>query len=317
MPVIQIEETWPAGAGGEQTMKNFDGGRTATRSFIVRLDGTDTNTEAMGLVMAEAEDSSGGGLPAKGEEHPDFPTAQVVSITAEPTATFRLFIVVVEYSTEFQDIQDNPLNEPYQIDFPDTVRSVIAEKTVTDVQGSASQWASDETPIDIDEPVQNASGEWFDPPVQINLYPGVIVAAKNVAKGSVSLDEMQSFKGSMNDQSITVAGFDIPQWAGLMTGFSGAFQESNGIEFYRITYRIEIKDDLWPTKILNRGFMQLIAGEQQPIVTVDGTSLVTKPVSLFADGTWSSSIPPSNYRVFGLLKERDWSTLTITLPSSI
>lgn len=313
MAISSVNEIMPFGAGGEWELSASVNGDTASRSWLVELDGADANADVLKTVMDLAGDSAYG-IPAKGDAHPKWSHVRCRSIKPEATKSFRAVIVTAEYSanTSSDTDPDDPTDEPWKIDFPDATDTEIVEKTKF-----ATEDDGDEYGVAANKPIQNTAGEWFDPPIEETIYPAVVECSKNIAVGNVSLSEIRTYRGSINNAAITIAGYNIPKWVGRIVGFSCTNMNKKGIEYYRLKYRFLLNSDTWVRVILNRGFHWLDGdGNLQPIITTGGTAVVSKAQKLNHDGTWGENVTP-NYLKFATIRETDWSSLTITPPTSI
>lgn len=312
MAVTSVNEIMPFGAGGSWELKASTEGDRASRSWLVELDGADDNDQALKAAMDLMGDSTYD-IPDKGDAHPDWSHIRCRSVTPEATKSFRAIILTAEYSarTSSSTDPDNPTDEPWKIDFPNATDTEIVEKTKF-----ATTDSGQEKGVGADEPIQNAAGEWIDPPIEETTYPTVIECSKNIAVGDVSASEMRTYRGSINNAAITIAGYNIPKWVGRMVGFSCMHQNNKGVEYYTLTYRILLNEDTWIRVVLNRGFHQLAGGSIEPIILTGGTAIVSKAQNLNTDGTWGESVIP-NWLRFATIPEQDWSSLTVTPPTSL
>lgn len=316
MAVVSVNETMPWGAGGDFSIRDSVDSLTLTRSFVVILDGSDSNEDAPYVALAAP------GLPNKGDSHPDsgYSDTRCRDITIELTESWKVFVVVCEYSTSTKSASRHgaidPVNDPWDINFPNATSREIVEKTLIDV--TSGTWAANETALAAGEPVTNAAGDWFDPGKEETIYPGRIVCSKNVNIASISFQEIMEYRGSINTETIEIAGYLISKWEGRLTGFSADLMDERGKLFYKITYSIDLKEDLWVRRIRNEG-LEILKGDgsgDRVRATVDGDPIVSQ-MPLSVDGKSLVDKDNANYLVMGLIKGKNWNLLTTVPPDSL
>lgn len=313
MAVVSVNKTMPFGAGGEWTSTSAIEQETLTETYIVVLDGADANDESL-IIARDAA-----GIPVRGQAHADYPTYILNKKTVEPTMDFKTFLVQCEFSTSTSTLiqEESPYDDPWIIDFPDEITKKIVTKTVLDLSGGS--WAANEVGIAANQPIENAAKDPVETPPEEDYYPGVVTMSKNVRTSNISLAEMKAYRGTLNDADITVAGYLIPKWYGRIVGMSGSYQNDRNEEYYRLTYRVKIEEEPWMRRIMNKGWTYLNGSGEKVKCRVKG-DFATAMVHLKSDGTDHSGRNPAitfNYRLFGTLKETDWSALTTTMPTSL
>jgi len=294
--------------------KHKSDGREYQRVFIVKMDSIVTD---MKDVVTASIDSSNY-IPDPGDPYPTDTTARVKSVDPEEIdGTRKHFFVIVKYSTSTSSLTpvDDPVDEPWVINAPNYQTRKRIDKTEIDTSSDFTG-TNEEYGVADGEPIATAAGEPYEEGIYEEEFLTLIECIKNIDTSDASIAELETYRGTINNAVITIAGRTaIPKWSCRMIGFSYSKQNTNGKEYYRLTYRFLIKPDLWVRKVLNKGFVYLDGSSAQTPIIIKGQRVQTAQ-NIINDGTWSSSVTP-NYRVFGTIPEADWSGLTITPPTSL
>ncbi len=231
----------------------------------------------------------------------------------EQDGSRRHFIVVVRYSTssDSKPEEDDPVDEDWIIDVPDHQEKKRQDYTLID---TTSLTAGDFKGTSANEPIANAVDDAYEDAIFENTYPPLIECTRNIDVGTLAISEIVAYRGTINNAAVTIAGYSIPKWAGLMLGFSLKETYGRGKKYQILKYRIATRSLLWVRRILNNGFNALQGTDIVPIVLENGER-PQKAQNLNIDGTWSLAVIP-NYRIFGTIQDADWSALTYSLPAA-
>jgi len=309
MALVEVKQTMPFGAGGDWA-QTFADAETWTESYTVLLDGADAPRDSINVARTST------GVPVKGDVHPTLSSMVVVQVDCNPSdGSFLLFIVIVKYSNTAPTIPegDDPLSDPWVIDFPESSFKELVTTSVLDV---SSLSPSNKLGRAVGK-IVNAAGEVFDNPPEEDVFPLLIQCVKNVAKADIDPSEFITYRGSLNDATIAVAGYTIPKWHGRIR-MTAKYQDNRGLEYYTLTYNIEIRDTEWIREYLNVGWRYLKSGVLTDCVKFGGVN-IQKPVFLNTTGSSHEGIAPivGNSFLFGTIKEADWSSLTTTPPTTL
>lgn len=190
--------------------------------------------------------------------HDDDPECHAKSIDIRrSTDSPYIWDVTVEYDSEVQDWDENPLARPTVIDYS---FSKYQEVYWQDVNNN---------------PVVNAAGIYFDPPIERDQSRLLITMTRNELV--FPLANALAYQDATNSD----AWFGCAIGTCKMNNITGKFTKEAGISFYECVYEVEVRYEGWQHKILNQGLTQ--AGGQ-PCTEEDGTTAVSEPVPLSATG---------------------------------
>lgn len=300
MSVVYAEELFD-GTGGSA---DKDGRGKYTRRWEVR---TDNPADDITVAVGAAE------IPARGSPYPTDPFSLAKSVRADRGDSPTLWYVTVEYDSTF--------------DWPTGVQPSGAEPSpesgATGGTGSAPDPGQQaENPLDrppqwrctyqttqevaeydfAGEPILNAAGLPFDPPVMRDVSFPTITLTRNVA--SVSFSDIQLLQDAVND----AAWCGFPARSVRCTGIEFGPVYENGLAYWSITYQFAVKYPNWDFKILNAGYTEKVAGAWKAITDADGKE-PSEPVPLAADGTKLDPSGTPNFLTFQVYPERNFKTL--------
>lgn len=259
MAFVDVKEDWSG-----INLKIAPKTEKVVRVFTVLLDGTDSNTEAP-FAAREAT-----GIPRKGDTYPGHDWIVCDSIEPSPVSP-TMFKVVVKYvrkSWSASD-EDNPLEEPAQIDFASIT---VVEPVDADVYGT---------------PIVNSAGEGYDPPVTREFHDLVV----RITRNEVDFDPMDilNFKGTCNLNPFWGAPRGVAKIANINAPM---VRVNDDLVYRRVTYEIHLRrpekelyeaigltwgqacEYAWQTRLLDRGFREIAKDDAGNVeVDADGATI--------------------------------------------
>jgi len=247
----------------------------------------------------------GNHVPRKGEMHPDDGLLFVDSARAR-MITHTQFEVDVEYTTSDQlSGEDNvdPLTTRADI----SVSYVVSHQAVdTDFDGN---------------PIVNAAGDPFDPPVTTDIHERQIRVTQHVASFNLGMSDL--YEDAVNED-------EFMGWVAGSVKCDG-FQAQRTIMVWGIRWLVSAvftfrtprdgaapQEDVWKLRLLNQGFHKLVAdsdGSYQPEVILDANdNPLTSPVWLSADGTETIPKPgPPNWLTFNMKRSMPFAAMNLRI----
>jgi hypothetical protein len=178
----------------------------------------------------------------------------------------KKWLATVEYETGESTAtteDENPLDQPWQISWDD---AETTEPIFEDALGL---------------PIENSSGEIFDPPVTRLFFDQLLTVRRNVGNHNPAF--ARQFKGKVNSAPFNVDGQTINTGKALLIGWSGSSAVSNGVAYDEETIRIVMRDDGWIRNILDQGYTELVDGDNR-VMTDDQGLPLNQPVKLDGAG---------------------------------
>jgi hypothetical protein len=232
---------------------------TATRVFNLIATGRES-----GVAILKNES-----IPVIGEKHPDNPKLICESRSATPLTDDEAWEVTCSYSpASFSFTQPpsdvDPWNlPPFNVSYGAVSYNKVLERgyKIDDSQGEPS------------ESVLNSAGDAFDPPAEKVEYNSTLKFSYN--KRHFTLDQIRLNQGTINSQSITVLGVDIPSWAGRINMLSAQKMDVNDDDgeyqysYYQIDVEIEVSVRSFVTRLLDIGFYKIDNGKKKEILKSD------------------------------------------------
>lgn len=278
MPVVSVTRKF-ANSSGRESDDQGRVTRTATEVYEVNFDGPGTPRQC------ETASANGVSIPAIGDSLDGDSTRRVTGIAASQQADdHSTFTVTVTYSSRAQgeEIED-PLARPAEVSW---------------------DWEESREPSYIDasgKVVDNSAGSTVDPANEAEVSDPVMIYVRNEA--TFNAPQAISYKDAVNSDPFTIrGGYIIPVGQAKMRGIAGVPQKENGIDFYRVTYRVtfrpyltntlnSIVDDngipiagnisAWMTPYLDQGTMRKGIGSQLVIaINDDAGRPITEPRKL-------------------------------------
>jgi len=161
--------------------------------------------------------------------------------------------------------------------------------------------------------VDNTVRDPFDPPPGKSKYNLVISITRNERskdnnKDGFSPDVLRIYQNTLNLNQITVADITIPPYAGLLRKFSSNKQwDSEGNEYWEVTYEVEVDVETHLKVIVNQGFYDVNrnvnrdeSGKDQQI-----------PSRLAIDGSFLGAADTTDFVVFMANFSIDWKGLDL------
>jgi hypothetical protein len=189
--------------------------------------------------------------------------------------------------------EENPLNRPAQIEIETaSYRRAIWE----DINGDA---------------VLNSAGDYFDPPVEIDVGYWTFRVKKNVADIPTYLLD---YENAVNNAAFTIRGLSIGQYEAKLSNIRiGDLKIEGDYQYFEFSYTMERRREKWiPLKVLDQGFRY--KSENKRIHIMDNSPTprpVTSPRLL--DGAGNVLVDPTpataEYQKFTVYYARNFSVL--------
>jgi len=262
-----------------------------------------------------------------GDAHPILPSLFLTTLTPGPTGSRLVWDVTGQYeqsSAEFGRI-GNPLELPSRVSW-----------------GSVSFTAPAITGFDENDErtiqIVNSAGQPFDPP--LSEVRTALVATVTYNSETFDPQEADDFNESVNRDPIIIGNIPFQERMAKIIEFTGEPQEFEGIDFFAVTLRVQIKTDItktknpvegqpdiivaqgWDRRVADQGFSQLDPADENKLVrmiTDDGES-ITEPLKLDGEGKkLSPQTADFVYLTFKTNEPRDFSglRLEVTAPSRL
>ena len=243
MAVIDITETTDADYTPSKS------GRTAKRTFTVKLDGTDTAAAAP--FVAVRASAGGVRVPRVGETHPNDPWLIVGNIAPKRIGHGILWEITVNYATKSTTGTgggtgaDNPLEEPPRIS--ESYRTTV-EPIDTDTDGN---------------PIVNSALEPFDPPLSEEVVDRILTISHNRID---RIRDLEDFQGSVNADDVKVRGETIRAGTARIFITQDEVFVSKGFSYYATQFEITIREkgqmpklsQTWERRLLDQGFREYL-----------------------------------------------------------
>jgi hypothetical protein len=274
-------------------------GLTANVYYMVRSDDAD-------LSFLDALDATG--IPEVGDLFLDT-NVPLSSKNATVQQDLCHWIVVCNYGVEQDEGGGSSSTDPLE-DPPDINIS-------HEVYETAAQFAYDSGGrTDPDKAIVNSAGDPFDPPlVQENSVLVISVTRNEVDYDSGS----SSLVNTINSGSVSIGGVSIPEKCGRIRNIGGrTLTDSNGDQYWSITYEIEVRFEGQKKKLLDLGYYFLEGEKKQPIQIKDGVlgyfgennDPVTEPQLLNGEGGIGDKANPK-FLEFQTYYATSWGSLDL------
>jgi hypothetical protein len=225
--------------------------------------------------------------------------------------------VTCEYSSEWGEISDNPLDDPAVTDWG---VETFTRPVWVDRDGNA---------------IVNSAGDPFDPPAEMDDFRIVSRTRKNV---SAVPTWIYSFQNAINSSSFTLDGVTVPAGTAKMTGIElGEWQERDSVAYRVLVMEMHHRGENsggagsgsgsttdpgsefepWDITLLDAGMREVTpgsGGELRNIINAGDNSEVSSPVPLDGSGSALADPTPANavYLSFSVYAERDFNYLPLT-----
>jgi hypothetical protein len=189
--------------------------------------------------------------------------------------------------------EENPLNRPAQIEIETaSYRRAIWQ----DIDGNA---------------VLNSAGDYFDPPVEIDVGYWTFRVKKNVADIPTYLLD---YENAVNNASFTIRGLSIGQYEAKLSNIRvGDLKIEGDYQYFEFSYTMERRREKWiPLKVLDQGLRFKSEANRKHIMDNSTPPRpVTSPRLLDGNGAVLSDPTPTNakYREFTVYYARNFSVL--------
>jgi len=277
MAVVDIVETKP-------TTATQDGSATtATRSFIVQTDaGGDNALDGLFAI----------GIPRIGSLHPD---NAILICSNKGTNQLGPFTweVICNYSSgvEIGKFIDDPRQRK-----PDVAWTFFQTEEVV-------QADNNETPI------ANSAGDFFLDPITRQVSNLEVTIQRNENITSYNPSKALEFMGSVNSSSTTIAGLSAGKHEAKLENYSAVQMRLNGIDYWRVTYRVRFNLDTWEKQILDAGFNKLDPGGKGVKILDANGQPVNQPGLLDGAGDVLADGADAEFLIFEVYPEKEFSEL--------
>jgi hypothetical protein len=189
--------------------------------------------------------------------------------------------------------EENPLNRPAQIEIETaSYRRAIWQ----DINGDA---------------VLNSAGDYFDPPVEIDVGYWTFRVKKNVADIPTYLLD---YENAVNNAAFTIRGLSIGQYEAKLSNIRvGDLKIEGDYQYFEFSYTMERRREKWiPLKVLDQGLRFKSEANRKHIMDNSTPPRpVTSPRLLDGNGAVLSDPTPTNakYREFTVYYARNFSVL--------
>jgi hypothetical protein len=218
-----------------------------------------------------------------------------VKVTQDDGAPRKWTIEATYSSKPIKDNQaeENPLNRPAQIEIETaSYRRAIWQ----DIDGKATL---------------NSAGDYFDPPIEIDVAYWTFRVKKNVADIPTWILD---YENAVNNAAFTIRGLSVGQYEAKISNIRvGDLKIEGDYQYFEFTYQMERRREKWiPLKILDQGLRYKSEANRKHIMD---NSTPPRPVSsprlLDGAGNVLADPTPENakYREFTVYYARNFSVL--------
>jgi hypothetical protein len=189
--------------------------------------------------------------------------------------------------------EENPLNRPAQIE----IETASYRRAIwSDINGNA---------------VLNSAGDYFDPPVEIDVGYWTFRVKKNVADIPTYLLD---YENAVNNAAFTIRGLSIGQYEAKLSNIRvGDLKIEGDYQYFEFSYTMERRREKWiPLKVLDQGLRFKSEANRKHIMDNSTPPRpVTSPRLLDGNGAVLSDPTPTNakYREFTVYYARNFSVL--------
>lgn len=186
--------------------------------------------------------------PRKYTRHPNDQRLFLVNIAPEQRAgAYRIWDIDLEYTSnpKRRDEEENPLNEPAEIEWDTTEESQIIER---DGEGN---------------PLVNTAGDLLEGIEEIASH-WVIKVKKNVAKVPRYILD---YDMSVNDGSVRISGLTFPKETLWLRRLHISDKKTKAdVDYYEFSFELHCKPGTWRRTFANRGYYEIVDVEFGPFL---------------------------------------------------
>jgi len=283
------------------------GGVQYTRSWLVK---TDAVTDGPYTARTAT------GIPIVGDSHNEDTAATCRDVDPVPyESDSKTWLVTAKYSSptlggsQIVD-SDDPLELPAKVAFTFEFENKVVDRSWTLNVGFSAITDGEGEPR---YPILNSAGMPFDPPL-VQGYPVLVISIQqNLSE--FDPEEAMKYIGSVNTADISVVGFSIPKWYGLMRDYSGVqMWDADGDPYWQVRYEIAVKFEEygWCRKVLDAGMYEwdIGTGKFQTTKDTDGEE-ITEPLPLDGSGAFMTHGGTPFYLKFMTYYTRQWADLDL------
>jgi len=258
-------------------------------------------------------------LPAIYERHPNDENCILVSKNGAPEADRLKWIITCEYRMRNYTTTIDQLTDPTDIPPQITFDQVSYDKPVERAYAKGNDIGNTQDAQGSPEVgVVNSTSDQFDPPV-IQEYNNMLIRiVRNEKRPDFDPDIIASFINTINSQKVTIAGVKMAKHEGRLRKIHPVKNwTGDGIEYYTVTYEIEVNRETHIRKILDQGFRKLdgikaVAIRQEDLKTgASPNTEVSDPVRLDGSGGVLATDADSVYINYQTFFARNFSTLRL------
>ncbi len=298
----------------EQTQKN----RSFRRNFIVTFD---EPVEDWSIIFTAEDPTTGDMVPKAGDEHPydEYATVKKIKWNCEKQKG-NAYVVNVDYDTESNyagwsrdreselGFCDDPLLRPSVEEWSHERYPTVLTQAYAKWNFEDEEWDTGSTAyvngrkVKLGVPIENAAGQEFDPPVMGESVVTIRVLTRNQEEWDYT--ETESYINTVN----SVDWYKFKAGQVLMHDITANKIYESGRWYYRVRYEQHIKEH-WYKVVPNLGLGYLDSGGNIKVCRDGEDYTYTQPVKLKADGTLAEAGASTNYLVFRVFPEKDFTPL--------
>jgi len=185
-----------------------------------------------------------------------------VKVTQDDGAP-RKWTIEAEYSSKpirENQQEENPLNRPAQIE----IQTASYKRAIwQDIDGKG---------------VLNSAGDYFDPPVEVDVAYWTFTVKKNVADVPTYILD---YENAVNNAAFTIRGLTIGQYEAKISNIRiGDLKIEGDYQYFEFSYTLERRREKWiPLKILDQGLRKLDPADSTKRVHIMDNSKTPRPIS--------------------------------------
>jgi len=253
---------------------------------------TGVNTNGPSTVLAASY--GGTSIPAIGAAYPADANALLKNKEARPLQSGepRVWNVICNYDTDA--MPSSPLDEDPDISWGFTQYTTVVEY---DKNGDR---------------VCNSAWDPFDPPIEREISRMVCVITRNQA--TFDPDTYGPYVESTNSGALTIADLNIPARCGRMRNITSQTVRTPTLDYFRVTFEIEVNFDNFDVKALDIGYyyLQPAPGGTTSKVRFEDKkgNPMTEPQPLNGSGG-KQNTSAATFLSFRVLEEKAWGNLSL------
>lgn len=218
-----------------------------------------------------------------------------VKVTQDDGAP-RKWTIEAEYSSKpirENQQEENPLNRPAQIE----IETASYKRAIWQDINSKG--------------ILNSAGDYFDPPVEVDVAYWTFRVKKNVADVPTYILD---YENAVNNAAFTIRGLSIGQYEAKISGIRiGELKIEGDYQYFEFSYTLERRREKWiPLKVLDQGLRYKSGTDRKHIMDQSTPPRpVTSPRLLDGAGAVLSDPTPNNakYQEFTVYYARNFSVL--------